>query len=79
MVYACLPSPSLRNQLTCPVAMSSVGHAGKGKSYFSLDHRFCELADGVSIFSDLESKPECYILCIRRPNLFSSLSDINTS
>lgn len=30
MVSACLPSPSLRNLLTCPVAMSSAEHAGKG-------------------------------------------------
>lgn len=29
-VSACLPSPSLRNLLICPVAMSSAEHAGKG-------------------------------------------------
>lgn len=30
VVSACLPSPSSRNLLTCPVATSSAEHAGKG-------------------------------------------------
>lgn len=36
VVSACLPSPSSRNPLTCPVATNSAEHAGRGKSYFGL-------------------------------------------
>lgn len=36
VVSACLPSPSLRNLLTCPVAMTSAEDVGKGKSHFCL-------------------------------------------
>lgn len=36
VVSACLPSPSLRNLLTCPVAMTSAEDVGKGKSCFCL-------------------------------------------
>lgn len=32
MVSACLPTPSLRNPLTCHAAMISAGDVGKGKS-----------------------------------------------
>lgn len=34
VVSACLPSQSLRNQLTCLAAMNSAGVAGKGKSFW---------------------------------------------
>lgn len=61
MVSACLPSPSLRNLLTCPVATSSAEDVGKGKSCFGSAWGFCRLGVLNCHTSSLSAMYECLL------------------